>query len=393
MSSAPDQALAPVAALDASGRSFVAFARWASAFVVMLSHLRGVMFVGWGSLPPALHNALVWAFYSATAFYHEAVVVFFVLSGFLIAGPNIDRVRISSFSPGSYAVDRFTRIYVTAFPAMVLTLAADWIGRNLLPGAGFYDGTNLLMQDRVTGGVRHDSLLDLGRNLLMLQPVHAPMLGSNIPLWSLSYEVWFYVWFGLTAWSLQARRRSAPLVIGLATLGLLLFHWTAIFYVAIWCFGAIAYQWSRWPRSITLALVAVASCLALSLSGRLGGGVPNVPLKWTDLPLGLAFAWLLALMKRRSYRVWNSSENFNQLFSNFSYSLYVIHYPLILCFVSLFAMLLGRLAHAKQGLVPDGTGMAIYALAAASTLFSAYIFSRIFEARTGAARRWLKSRA
>ena len=43
MSSAPDQALAPAAQLDASGRSFVAFARWASALVVMLSHLRGVM--------------------------------------------------------------------------------------------------------------------------------------------------------------------------------------------------------------------------------------------------------------------------------------------------------------------------------------------------------------
>ena len=40
-------------------------------------------------------------------------------------------------------------------------------------------------------------------------------------------------------------------------------------------------------------------------------------------------------MKRRSYRVWNGSEGFNQSLSNFSYSLYVIHYPLLLCFVSL----------------------------------------------------------
>src|SRR5262245_56259583 len=103
----------------------------------MLSHLRGVMFVGWGSLPSDLHNPFVAAFYSATAFYHEAVIVFFVLSGFLIAGPNLDRVKARGFSPKSYAVDRFTRIYVTAFPAMVLTLAADAIGRNLLPNAGF----------------------------------------------------------------------------------------------------------------------------------------------------------------------------------------------------------------------------------------------------------------
>ena len=391
MSSAPDQALAPATQLDASGRSFVAFARWASALVVMLSHLRGVMLIGWGELPPELHNLLVAAFYLATSFYHEAVVVFFVLSGFLIAGPNLDRVRIRSFSPKSYSIDRFTRIYVTAFPALLLTIAADQIGRHFLPGAGYYDGTNLLLADRVVGGVQGDGFLDLVRNLLMLQPVHASMLGSNKPLWSLSYEVWFYVWFGITAFALQAKQRSAPLWIGIATFGLLLFHWTAIFYVAIWCLGALAYQWPRWPRSIILALIAFALTLALSMSGRAAGNIPYVPLKWTDLPVGVAFAWVVALMKRRSYRVWNGTEKFNQALSNFSYSLYVIHYPLLLCFVSLYATLL-NVAAIKQGLLPDALGTAIYGLVAVSTFLSAFIFSRIFEARTGAARRWLKAR-
>ena len=392
MSSAPDQALAPAAQLDASGRSFVAFARWASALVVvMLSHLRGVMLIGWGDLPPGLHNPLVAGFYFATSFYHEAVFVFFVLSGFLIAGPNLDRVRILSFSPKSYAIDRFTRIYVTAFPALLLTIAADALGRHFLPGAGYYDGTNLLLTDRVVGGVQGDSFLGFIRNVFMLQPAHAPMLGSNVPLWSLSYEVWFYVWFGVCAFALQAKRRSATLWIALASIGLLLFHWTAIFYVAIWCFGALAYQRSRWPRSIILALIAVVLSLILSRADFVAGSIPGIPLKWSDLPLGLAFAWTLALMKRRSYRIWNGTEQFNQALSNFSYSLYVIHYPLLLCFVSLYATL-GHVAQIKQGLLPNAIGLAIYLLVAVSTFLSAFIFSRIFEARTGAARRWLKAR-
>jgi peptidoglycan/LPS O-acetylase OafA/YrhL len=392
VSSAPDQALAPAAQLDASGRSFVAFARWASALVVMLSHLRGVMLIGWGDLPAGFHNPLVASFYFATSFYHEAVVVFFVLSGFLIAGPSLDRVRIDSFSPKSYAIDRFTRIYVTAFPALLLTIAADALGRRSLPGAGYYDGTNLLLTDRVVGGVQGDSFLDFIRNVFMLQPAHAPMLGSNVPLWSLSYEVWFYVWFGVCAFALQAKRRSAAIWIGVATLGLLLFHWTAIFYVAIWCFGALAFQGSRWPRSIILALIAVVLSLILSRAAFVAGSVPGIPLKWSDLPLGLAFAWALALLKRRSYRIWNGTEKFNQALSNFSYSLYVTHYPLLLLFVSLYATLL-HAGHIKNGLPPDGVGLTIYALTAASAFLIAFVFSRIFEMRTGAARRWLKARA
>jgi peptidoglycan/LPS O-acetylase OafA/YrhL len=96
-------------------------------------------------------------------------------------------------------------------------------------------------------------------------------------------------------------------------------------------------------------------------------------------------------MKRRSYRMWNASEPFNQALSNFSYSLYVIHYPLILLFVSLFAAL-GHLTQINQGMLPNVAGMTVYALAAASAFLSAFLFSKIFEARTGSVRRWLKAR-
>jgi peptidoglycan/LPS O-acetylase OafA/YrhL len=151
----------------------------------------------------------------------------------------------------------------------------------------------------------------------------------------------------------------------------------------------VAYQWGRWPQSVALALVAFALSLGLSLWSRVG--IPHASFKLSDLAVGLSFAWLLALMKRRSYRAWNGSERFNQALSNFSYSLYVIHYPLLILFVSLYATL-GHVAQIKQGLAPNGTGLTIYGLAAASAFLSAFIFSRIFEARTGAARRWLKAR-
>lgn len=359
--------------------------------LVMFAHLRGAMFIGWSNLDASARNPVFLPLYAATAFFHEAVVVFFVLSGFLIAGPNIDRVRTRSFSPKPYAIDRFTRIYVTAFPAMLLTLAADWAGRTLVPWTGFYEGSNSLMLERV-GAQFHDSARDLLNNVAMLQPAHAPMLGSNIPLWSLSFEVWFYVWFGLVAVAAQARRRSGLLVAVLATLGLVMFHWVALVYLAIWCFGALAYQWEGWPPSIVLATLCFAASLAFSMKDGLALAVPNIPLKISDPLVGLTFAWLLALMKRRSYRFLSRTEGVNQALSNFSYSTYVIHYPAMLFLVGLIAALLGFSAEIKQGLAPGAWSLAVYVVTALSTLFVAFLFSRLFEAHTASARRWLKQR-
>lgn len=355
----------------------------------MLSHLRGIIFVGWGALPASSRTIFVLALYTCTAFFHEAVIVFFVLSGFLIAGPNIDRVRLVLFSPKSYGIDRFTRIYVTAVPALFLTLGADAIGRGMLSWTGFYSGLNMLFHERFPGVVAQQSnFRDFLGNLAMLQPIYVPVFGSNFPLWSLSYEVWFYVWFGLVASYVQSTRRFVPLVIALITLSLVLFHWTALYYLAIWCFGALAYQWSRWPNSIKLALV----CFLASLGFAEYIGSPlNIPGKPSDIFVGFSFAWLLALMKRRSYKILDRTHKLNDLFSSFSYSLYVTHYPVLLCLVGFFAELAGLSRKLKQGLVPGATGLAVYFATAVSMLLIAFVFSRLFEARTGQVRRRLKN--
>lgn len=357
----------------------------------MLGHLRGVMFVGWSALPNGSRNIFVVALYVYTAFYHEAVIVFFVLSGFLIAGPNVDRVRLKLFRPKSYAIDRLTRIYVTAIPAMLLTLAADAIGSRWLAWTGFYDGTNRLFGERA--GVYHGAGIgDLAGNLAMLQPVHVPVLGTNFPLWSLSFEVWFYVWFGVLAWRFQSSRHFRPLALLLATLALALFHWMAIFFVLIWCFGALAYQWRGWPNSMGLAFAAFAISLLLSVALKFSAFNGAIPLKPTDLPVGLSFAWILALMKRRSYRVLNATEKFNDALSNFSYSLYVTHYPVILCLVAVFAEVAGISGGLKHGLIPGAASWAVYIASACCMIVIAFLFSQLFERRTGEVRRWLKNR-
>src|SRR5215813_13613142 len=58
---------------------------WA-ALIVLLVHVRGASFVEFGSLPPDQKTILVVVLFGLTRIGHEAVLIFFVLSGFLVGG-------------------------------------------------------------------------------------------------------------------------------------------------------------------------------------------------------------------------------------------------------------------------------------------------------------------
>ena len=133
---------------------------------VVMTHARGFMFEEYGALQADSQNWMIAAFYAVTRLGHEAVIVFFVLSGYLVGGKAIERLGRGTFQPTDYAVDRITRIWVPLVPALLLS--------------GFVTGNS--------NGVG----TWIG-NLFGLQSVLVPSLGGNGPLWSLAYEIWFYV--------------------------------------------------------------------------------------------------------------------------------------------------------------------------------------------------------
>ena len=65
----------------------------------------------------------------ASNFGHSSVIVFFVLSGFVIA--YVTDTKENTWT--SYCASRLSRVYSVAVPAIVLTLTLDTVGRKLLP--------------------------------------------------------------------------------------------------------------------------------------------------------------------------------------------------------------------------------------------------------------------
>lgn len=84
--------------------------RFIAAFMVLLSHARNTFFPAFGDLPAEQQNIFSMAFTMFCRMGHEAVIVFFVLSGFLVGGRGFERIKNASMNVGSYAIDRFSRI-------------------------------------------------------------------------------------------------------------------------------------------------------------------------------------------------------------------------------------------------------------------------------------------
>lgn len=134
----------------------------------------------------------------------DSVVVFFVISGFVIA-----YAASRDGTLASYAFNRLTRLLSVLLPALLLTYVFDQWGQRIGPEAytSFYNPMPV-----------GEFLL---RGLTMSNEWGAferIRLGTNGPLWSLSYEGAFYVLFAI-AFFMSGARRLALLCVGAWLIG------------------------------------------------------------------------------------------------------------------------------------------------------------------------------
>jgi peptidoglycan/LPS O-acetylase OafA/YrhL len=134
----------------------------------------------------------------------EAVLVFFVLSGFVI-GHVVQR---KERDPRTYAINRAARIYSVALPALVATFVLDFIGRHLRPD----------LYNASWGYASAHMGKQFVRSLFFLNEVWTSRSqpGSNGPFWSLAYEVCYYLAFGLITFVPGRKRFAAAGVVLLA---------------------------------------------------------------------------------------------------------------------------------------------------------------------------------
>ncbi len=362
-------------------------ARWTGALAVLALHVNN-LFVNQADIMSAPHAApaYVWWFFTGTVVGHEAVVGFFVLSGWLVGGRAVAQVAAGQDFLRNYYIHRVTRIYVVLIPALLVTFLLDSVGRVSFADVGVYD------RPMFQG---HFTLPVFLANLANLQSIVADYFGTNGPLWSLACEFWYYITFpGLIL--IAARNypfwlRAWGFVLGVTLAAALCASdsWFKYGFI-IWIMGALAHHAPR-PLigSRTLSLVIFAAALVairLLLRGPLLAEHP-----WTSYAADLLSAALFVNVMlafrdggEEGFFVLRSARHAR--FAAFSYSLYAIHMPIVIFASAVVGRALGR-DWALRLATLENYAVALAVLSV--TIALAAGFARLTESRTGAARRAL----
>jgi len=282
--------------------------RFGAAFTVFVSHWAGARYSG----------GLFW---QLMGYGRTSVIVFFVLSGFVIAWVTETRER--SFE--DYAFSRIARLYSVIVPAFLLTAVLDRLAIAIDPQL-YGPEVSLSPAERFLGYPL--SLVFLGESwgLTMLP-------GFNVPFWSLNYEAWYYVLFG-AALFLRGRRRTIAVVAAALLSGPKI-----LLLLPIWLMGRLAWRWRAalpaW-QGPPLAFAAVAAFAALDALGapHLFGvaATPWLPFSFSayDYVVGALVAVFITALANTPLRLpGNREQRLIRWLAGTSFGLYLYHYPLL----------------------------------------------------------------
>lgn len=345
----------PTDKLNPGFSSFLDFLRVVAALTVFLAHLSNDRFGG--------------AAISAVGpLAHDAVIVFFLLSGYLIswAAERDGKAAV-------YMTNRIARIYTVAIPALALTYGVDSFLIAHFPGQvhSGYQITQPFKYLPIFMTFSTDFWF-LGENAF-----------SNAPYWSLCYECWYYVVFGIAFFG-RGRARIISIMLVLLLMGPKL--WLLF---PVWLAGVgIHFLHRNWRASSSTAIWLIAAgiimLLAFKISGAdvyldeafdaMLGGFPKAHLRYSQFVISDYFFSIFvgAIILGAGYlplSLFASMRRGLAEMASVSFSLYLTHFPLLILFGAIWP---------RQ-----------FVLIGIAVLISSSVFGRIFETRTRDVRHWI----
>ena len=259
----------------------------------------------------------------------DAVIVFFVLSGFVIAHV----AARPEAAMGRFAFDRLPRLVSVALPALLLGFALDRFGTAVAPEAyasWFYTPLSL------------GEMLARGLSFTNEWAGMETRLGTNGPFWSLSYEAAYYALFAV-AFFMSGFRRAVLLALGAWLVGL-----NILVLLPVWLMGVGLHHIMKRELSISrtlamaLAVLPVgiyAVSLAVGLPAQLYAVTADIDaamvLRFSNEPLWNYYLGVLVSLHLLGVAGLLKSDQDLPMsleikwLAGASFSIYLIHYPLL----------------------------------------------------------------
>lgn len=286
-------------------------ARFIAAAIVLLSHVTELYPTG---LPMPFPGK-------------DAVIVFFVLSGYVIAFV----ADTKEHGWRDFAFSRYTRLISVYFPAVVLSLVVVAVERFL---------------SRNAGGTLTELVQMLFINIFFLGQIwfHNITPPHNNPAWSINYEAWYYLVFGLYFYSKNSFKWIAVIVAAICAGPKILIL------MPCWIAGCVLYynrsRLAIRPHSasllfaVSLVAYAVYFFTDFNVNTRIfvQGNAPLLmaPLQWSNRFLGdyilcgiviLNFISIMSIKNRCSEYLLQCKSQI-KLCASYTLSIYLYHYPL-----------------------------------------------------------------
>lgn len=256
---------------------------------------------------------------------YQSVMVFFVLSGYFISLSVLKDVQQGTWNWIDYLIKRLVRLLVVLIPALVLTYVWAKVQIHFFGGEEYFSGVL--------------DLKTLVGNLLFLQSIEVQQFGLNGPLWSLSYEFWYYILFPCIVLAIFSKKTYLKVVYALLFVLISLFVGKQIMmYFVIWLLGAAialikpkklkstVKNYSIFVIGLVVALLSTKG-LYIFYSKSFNWQNPHyIP----DISVGICFAFLIywiTVLFNEENKI--TKYNLSKKLAGFSYTLYLVHYPLL----------------------------------------------------------------
>jgi peptidoglycan/LPS O-acetylase OafA/YrhL len=310
----------------------------------------------------------------------EPVMAFFVLSGFVIALT----AETNDGTAYQYLLSRATRLLSVTIPAVVLTIALDYLGSAIFPAiyaAHWTDAATMANLDTPLP-------IQVGATVTFMNQIWNLDVwpGSNSPFWSLGYEAAYYLIFGVAYYVRRAWLRAAGLTLVCIVVGPKI-----LLLLPIWLMGVGT--WHIYKRAVVSPLGGAALCVVSTLcyvvfmaSGARSALDYRTEVLTTGLPPGMIglsghflsnyvsgalFSGVLIGLKGLEGVLSPVLSAFGpsiRAMARCTFSMYLYHYPLV-CFFRAIAAVVGgqRELNVRNwtitGIVVIGTSLSIYLLA------------------------------